>query len=814
MLYRLAFILVLLSTGFVAHGHRVVIKPYLQNPTPTSIVIAWESVDGETSVIQWGLGDATDQRREGNVRPGPGQHRYHWVELNGLEPATRYAYRVLVDGQPGPTYHFKTAPAPESEASFRLVAMSDMQRDNRNPDRYREVVEEGVIDFVRAQFGERLVDQLGLVLVPGDLVAEGPVHSSWAETFFTPGEALMSYVPFLPVPGNHERDVQFFFDYFHLPENGTPGFEEHWWYTDYSNVRIIGLDSNGEYRIPEQLEWLDQTLADACASDHIDFVFAQLHHPFESELWPVGNTAYTGRVIERLETFSTGCEKPSIHFFGHTHGYSRGQSRDHHHLMVNVASAGGNIDYWGEYSQTDYDSFTVSQDEYGFVVVEVEAGPAPRFSLRRVSRGNEIRRLENVVSDQVEIRLLNDPPSTPTTRGPLADRVNPDCFGLAIMPFADPDDDAHQASHWQVSAECNDFSTPVIDSWLQRHNWYDGVDRQADDDLEDVYLTNLEPDSTYCWRMRVRDEGLTWSAWSQPEAFATGASTRVRLPLVNPGGEQGTEGWVVEDGIFESLAAGECNGTTPRTGDRYLAVGGICESADIGRVSQTLALDDYQDRIQAGEAIIEYGAYVRNFDGRDHPQMVLRCLTDDGQVVRETEPIGSLESSWTLVSGRIQLPLETARIALVLSGRRNAGTDNDSYFDDAFVNLVSAADVVCDEPPPAIAEADAGVPVADAMVADAANSHDGGDVDGGVAEADLAIVDVGAASDTGQLMLMDPDATGADMAPAGGPSTRRSRTGGCASVTLGGQHGPVQGTLLVCLALVCLWRRRARSWAE
>ena len=41
---------------------------------------------------------------------------------------------------------------------------------------------------------------------------------------------------------------------------------------------------------------------------------------------------------------------------------------------LNVATAGGNIDYWGEYAQRDHAEFSVSQDEWGFVLVEVTAG--------------------------------------------------------------------------------------------------------------------------------------------------------------------------------------------------------------------------------------------------------------------------------------------------------------------------------------------------------------------------------------------------------------------------------------------------------
>ncbi len=726
MLRHLFLLLILWSPS--AFAQAIVVQPYLQSPTPTSIWICWETVSGEDSSVEWGEGDTLDQRTEGGLHDGPGLSRHHEVHLQGLRPSTKYSYRVHTGDLRGEIYHFVTPPTVDSEASFRLVAVSDMQRDIRNPNRYREIVEDGVINFVRANFGDDLARELGLVLVPGDLVHDGRVYWEWSETFFAPGEALMPFVPFMPVPGNHENDTPHFFDYFHLPDNGTPGFEEHWWYTDYSNVRIIGLDSNGGYRIPAQLDWLDQVLAEACASDHVDFVFAQLHHPFESELWPAGNTNYTGDVIERLEIFSTGCSKPSVHFFGHTHGYSRGQSRDHTHLMVNVATAGGNIDYWGEYRQTDYENYTVSQDEYGFVLVEVEAGEAPRFTLRRVSRGDENERLDNVVRDTVEIRLHNQPPERPTARGALPDAANPDCFGLAVRGFSDPDGDEHQATQWQISARCDDFSEPVVDSWFQRQNWYDQVDRQADDDLHDATVAGLEPMRAYCWRARVRDSGLTWSEWSIPEAFNTGRSSRVRMQVTNPGAEDGVVGWRVEEGIFESLEDGQCNGTSPRRGDKYFAVGGICESGDLGRVSQRIDLSEYADRFVGEEAAVEFGGHVRNYNGQDHPEIFLRFIDGGGEIIEETDRVGSLESMWTQVQHRVFVPAETRAVELVLRGRRNSGTDNDSYFDDVFLNIVIMGEQACDEPP-----------VGEAL-------PDGGLIDAGV------LTDATLASDVGQVL--------------------------------------------------------------
>ena len=106
-----------------------------------------------------------------------------------------------------------------------------------------------------------------------------------------------------------------------------------------------------------------------------------------TQLFTRSGTEYTGEVIERLEDFSTQTGKPSIHFFGHTHAYERGQSKDHNHLWVNVAAGEGGIDFWDQ-SDVDYPEFQRVFPDWGFVIMEVEAGDNPRFRLRRVSRGN------------------------------------------------------------------------------------------------------------------------------------------------------------------------------------------------------------------------------------------------------------------------------------------------------------------------------------------------------------------------------------------------------------------------------------------
>jgi len=503
-----------------------VVQPYLQTMTPTSAWILWETNSGNESRVDWGVTEELGNTSCGGTVPlNPelpelSPTRVHEVQLTGLTPATTYRYRVTTGDAVGEILHLRTPAAQSAEAPLRLVAISDSQLDEGRPDQLREVLQDGVLAFSAEQFGPDPATELTALLHAGDLVDNGWYHDEWVETFFAPGDGLFQHVPLYPVPGNHEGNSPHFFRYFHLPDDATAGFSEHWWSHDVGNVRLIGLDSNEGYRRVEQLDWLQAMLDDACGDDGLDFVFAQLHHPHRSEVWTPGNLDWTGEVIARMEAFSSACGKPSIHFFGHTHAYSRGQSRDHVHLMVNVASAGGRLDRWGEQPHEDYDEFSVSQDDYGFVVVEVEAGAEPSFRLRRVSRGTPEAPLDNAVRDDLTIRMVNQPPATPTA---LSTAGHDGCDGdtvLAASAFSDPDDDLQGAAHWQV-ATCDGFDLPLVDRWRQHENQFGGEDTQAGDDLADEVVSGLPGGAELCWRVRYRDRGLAWSGWSAPEAFTT-----------------------------------------------------------------------------------------------------------------------------------------------------------------------------------------------------------------------------------------------------------------------------------------------------
>jgi hypothetical protein len=492
-------------------------------------------------------------------------------------------------------------------------------------------------------------------------------------------------------------NTTYFFNYFHLPENGTAGFEEHWWYKDYGNTRIIGMDSNFPYDSQQQLDWLEDALNTTCVSDSIDFIFAQLHHPHKSELWLPGESDFTGEVITRLENFSTSCGKPSIHFFGHTHGYSRGQSRDHKHLWLNVASAGGAIDNWGEFPQFDYDEFSVSQDEWGFLSVEVTAGDDPSVTIKRISRGNEALARDNEITDSLTFRLQDSPAATPSPIFPLNEAVKPDCVILKANEFATTNPSGiHGQSHWQVSTDCINFSNPVAENWKNYENHYYNVDTQLGDDLTDEKILNLGESTSYCWRVRYRDREMNWSEWSDTAPFMTTTSSAAENLLLNAGAENDVSDWTIIQGNIESLTDGECNGISPYEGDRYFAVGGVCDDAELGRAYQNIDVTNAAAAIDNNELQANYAAYLSNFNGSDIPEIKLLFLDENDMAIDSTSSLSTLNSSWIMLLEWTNIPPLTRTIQFVLIGTRNNGVDNDSYFDELFLALGNESDE-CEE---------------------------------------------------------------------------------------------------------------------
>ena len=236
-------LLLALSAPAQSQVGNLLVEPYLQSPTPSSMVIGWETAVSSQSLVEYGLTSALGQQSSGTSIASGGGAFIHHVELSGLTPDTRYYYRVISGTIISATHFFSTPPPLTDETPFRFIAYSDCQYGS-NGIKHREVIDEGVISFCAQEYGLPLDRSLSFSLVPGDLVSTGSNHSHWQDHFFAQAKLLYRHVPLIPALGNHEADAQYYFDYLQLPTNGTAGYEEHWHYLDHRNVRVITLDTN------------------------------------------------------------------------------------------------------------------------------------------------------------------------------------------------------------------------------------------------------------------------------------------------------------------------------------------------------------------------------------------------------------------------------------------------------------------------------------------------------------------------------------------------------------------------------------------
>ena len=156
-------------------------------------------------------------------------------------------------------------------------------------------------------------------------------------------------------------------------------------------------------------------------------------------------------------------------------------------------------------------------------MVEVDANKKdPKFTIKRISRGNEAQFKANELSDQVVIYKNERKPNIPKPIAPT-DLTVVDLSGALLKAgvFKSEFKDAfHAASHWQI-AKTKEFEKPIFDSWKQHENWYYKENRQKNDDLTDEKSNRLETNLTYYWRVRYRDQNLNWSDWSDVATFKT-----------------------------------------------------------------------------------------------------------------------------------------------------------------------------------------------------------------------------------------------------------------------------------------------------
>ena len=223
------------------------------------------------------------------------------VDLTGLQPATRYTYRLTIDGTAGESHEFRTPPS--SPVSVRFAAYGDSRTGVDEHERVAALVEDWDPD---------------LVVHTGDLAADGSDPTDWRDQWFAPaGDLMASYVIYAAM-GNHEEDSDMFHEWL---SRGSDSLLNGTAYTfTYGPCFFIVLNTCHDVGVgSDQYDWAETQL-DSSAARAATWRIVVLHHPpyWSSDKSGEPPSDVTDAVVPLLKA-----QDVQLLLAGHEHAYER-----------------------------------------------------------------------------------------------------------------------------------------------------------------------------------------------------------------------------------------------------------------------------------------------------------------------------------------------------------------------------------------------------------------------------------------------------------------------------------------------------------
>jgi predicted phosphodiesterase len=232
-------------------------EPYLMNPSQNTMSVGWETSQvskGKVRVCEVNSSDCQTFTSENETT-------LHIVPMTTLKAGTEYEYTVsyTIGSQQYhvKTHRFKTLPSHSNGYNFYLYGDS-----RALINRHSHIVQQMVKDSYR--------DDALFVIHAGDFVNYGYSWDLWNTNFFEAATPLFQELPIIPVPGNHEQNQPYYYDYFDLPHNEA-------FYTFVQGpAQYFALNTNIAFGPrSEQYKWFEKELQKSTSRWKI----AIFHHP-------------------------------------------------------------------------------------------------------------------------------------------------------------------------------------------------------------------------------------------------------------------------------------------------------------------------------------------------------------------------------------------------------------------------------------------------------------------------------------------------------------------------------------------------------
>lgn len=522
-------------------GTQLILVPYLQMPSSTSMWICWHDTIATSTNVEYGLTSALGQSTAGTNEIVAGEYRWHSVKLSGLQPNTEYFYKAVSGSGSSNIYSFRTLPDSNYTGKIRFLLLSDTHSSDTTW--AVKVIKQAKLKM-QELYGNDLQNHINLVVHSGDLVVSGNSIMQWTDQYFAPMSHISPNIPFMTITGNHEGEDQNYYKYMHYDEiSPIPAGNEKFWTFKVANTVFVGLNSNTISNFGTlQKVWLDSYLSSVENDPAVDFVFTMSHHFSITELWGEGMNydAGPGWVTTQLYPTLKKYSKVVQHSYGHTHGYERGtietddaDARGDFRIVCG-GGGGGATDRWGAYQNNDFQSVHVTLDNYFYQIIEIDIANKT-YESKMFSLGNTDLARDNELMDSWYRKANQQKPETPVTYNPDV-QSNQITFNTSDYSGVD----SLMTVRIQVSLDPT-FSTSILDTMVHWKNIYGVTAQFIPIDLNSgIDLTNLSFNSnrfvggaTYHYRVKYRDHNTKWSDWSNTTTFNNVVSVDdSELPLV------------------------------------------------------------------------------------------------------------------------------------------------------------------------------------------------------------------------------------------------------------------------------------------
>ena len=334
MKYALTILIFLISLSFV-NGQSVIRGPYLQKPTPTSMVIKWRTNTPTQSKIEYG----TNRANLSQVVNSETLVTEHELLISDLSPGTVYYYSLLDATKTLKSsttdLYFKTPPVPGSTPDIKLWVLGDCGTANAN----QRAVRNAYYNYIEGEHTDA-------ILLLGDNAYESGTDEEYQRAIFEGmyEDKLQNTIVWSCL-GNHDgytadsrSQTGPYYDIFSFPTRGESGGlasgTEAYYSFDYGNIHFIALDSyETDTRVGGAMyNWCEQDIQNTTQ----EWIVAFWHHPPYSK--GSHDSDSEGRLVDMRRNFLPMLEQNGIDLVlsGHSHSYERSYFLNGHYDFSNT----------------------------------------------------------------------------------------------------------------------------------------------------------------------------------------------------------------------------------------------------------------------------------------------------------------------------------------------------------------------------------------------------------------------------------------------------------------------------------------------